>query len=357
MAKKGNAILLSYNVEGYRSGNYHQDLIDAASEHFNCFVYGPAFPQPGYVSYPDYDETDTIDDVIRKSGWHASEVDVIICGTHWDKFGQTRENKQVDPHPNINLSSVACRTIYFLNKEYINLDEKLAYARRNEFDIIATVMPEETFRDWDVHPTTKIIQSHFGINMDVFQYSDAQNRKYDLSFTGSLHEQYTDKRRLVKNTLFNYQNFPTNRGPFAFFMPGAVISKEFNHLNIYWAEWSKRWSRGWDGKTLLPSGDAYGKLMRDSTLFFNTLSAAGIFGTRFFEVMASGSINLCPRDNYYGILHDDENCVMYDHPAELKDRIDGLLAQPAKLRRIMENGHQTALGATYENRLSELLGL
>lgn len=357
MTKKGNAIFLSCNVEGYVAGNYHQDLIDAVHSKFNCFVYGPEIPNLGTGPYSDYDENDTIEDVIRKSGWKLSEIDLVICGTHWDKPGQNSENKLVDPHPNINLSSVSCRTVYFLNKEYINLDQKLAYARRNEFDIIATVMPEETFRDWDVHPMTKIIQSHFGINMDVFQYSDAQNRKYDLSFTGSLHEQYTNKRRLVKNKLFNYQNFPTNRGPFAFFMPGAVISKEFNHLNIYWAEWSKRWSRGWDGKTLLPSGDAYGKLMRDSTLFFNTLSAAGIFGTRFFEVMASGSINLCPRDNYYNILHDGENCVMYDHPCELKDLIDGLLAHPEKMRRIMENGHQTAQKATYSNRLSELLSL
>ena len=355
MSKKGNAIVLSYNVSRYISGNYHQDLITAAQKLFNCYVYGPGIPRAGHEAYPDYNENDTIDDVFRKSGWKASEVDIIICGTHWDKAGQTELNNEVNPHPNINLANVNCQTVYFLNKEYMNLQQKLDYAYQNEFDIVATVLPKSIFENWNKHPSTTIKQSHFGIDFDIFHFSDATSRKYDLSFTGSLHEKYTQKRRLVKNRIFNYPNLPTNRGPSAFFTPGHVISPEFRHLDIYWAEWSRRWSRGWNGRSLLPTGAAYGQLMRDSHLFFNSLSASGIFGTRFFELMASGSINLCPHDDYYGILEDGENCVMYNDVSELKDLIDGLLRNPAKMHQIRNNALQSAQNASYENRLKTLL--
>ena len=47
MSKKGNAIVLSYNVSRYVSGNYHQDLITAAQKLFNCYVYGPGIPRSG----------------------------------------------------------------------------------------------------------------------------------------------------------------------------------------------------------------------------------------------------------------------------------------------------------------------
>ena len=351
----GNAIFLSCNVEGYTAGNYHQDLIDAVKKLFNCFLYGPGIPSIRSEPYPKYDAQDTIDDVIRKSPWNRSELDLIICGTHWDAPGQTNINNQVDPHPNINLSAVECPKIYFINKEYINLEQKLEFARNNEIDLIITVLPESVFRHWSVLPKTKVVQSHFGINTDLFEYDSSLNRRYDLSFTGSLHEKYSSKRREMKDAIFRYPNLPTNIGPTAALIPGPVISKDFKHLRIYWAEWNKRWSRGWNGKTLLPSGAAYAKLMRDSSLFFNTLSASGIFGTRFFEVMASGAVNFCPVDDYYGILKDGVNCVMYSDVSEASEKVDWILKSPKLRAKIVKNGRETARSANYSSRLKMLL--
>ena len=94
--------------------------------------------------------------------------------------------------------------------------------------------------------------------------------------------------------------------------------------------------------------------MSESLLFFNSLSAHGILGTRFFEVMASGSINFLPYDDYYGVLEDDVNCIMYKSVDDIYEKIMRVMKDKKYQELLVKNGLDYASKASYENRLIEI---
>jgi hypothetical protein len=347
-----NIIVLSYNPYNYKGGNYHQDLLNALKKVGNTFIYGPGIPkgQNKSIDFPDYNINDNILDVVDKSPWNIESIDYIIATTLWDKPGQNKNNKIVDPHPNINLSDILIKKIFFLNKEYINLNEKIDYINTNQFNLVLTVLPEKTYKNWSINKNIIIEQSHFGINLDLFKPLNIY-RKYDLSFTGSLHKQYTNKRIKVKHELFKFKYQVTNQGILKYLVLFNPLNKKYIKYNIYWAEWS-RLSIDIFGKSLLPSGIKYVQLMNESKVFLCTLSADGILGTRFFELMACKTLIICPTDDYYGILIDDFNCVMYKNDlSDFEYKLDQVISNEAYRNKLINNAFYTSQKQTYDYRM------
>lgn len=296
-----NIIILSKNYERYQSGYYHQDLIDAFVSAHDCFLYGPG--------YPRYDAEDTIEDVMAKSPFDRSSISLIVCSTSWDEDYRV---DTVDPHPRIKLggiSDIKIKKVYFLNKEYKKLDLRLEYIRANAFDLVCTVHPNTI--EWSrATGGVPFLHLPFGISLERFRDHHLP-RVWDFGFSGSLHRSHTDARFLVKKELFNESALDqkTNRGLNAWLRPNA-LRPVYAKYRIYWAEFG---AKNLMLRSALPTGAAYAKFLNQCKTFLSTPSALGIFNTRFFELMATKTLILCPRsDTYMNILRDGENCLMFD---------------------------------------------
>lgn len=292
-----NVILLSKNYEKYKSGYYHQDLVDSFSKLTNAFVYGPG--------YPRYSIKDSIEDVFAKSPYKKHEIDLIVCSTSWDVDTSL---DTVNPHPKITLLDVDnIPKVYFLNKEYKKLKLRFDYIVENRFDLVCTVHPSAPA--WEQDLKVKLLHLPFGVSLDRFKDYGLE-REYDFGFTGSLHKKHTDVRMLVKRKLFEPESVSqlSTHGLSAFLKPNP-LKHDYQRYNIFWGEFG---AKDFFLRSLLPSGTKYAKFLSQFKIFLSTPSAIGIFNTRFFELMAAKTLIFCPEsDMYMDILRHNENCIMF----------------------------------------------
>lgn len=365
-----NVLIFSQNFENYTGGYYHQDWINSFSKLYNCDIYGPG--------YPGYDINDCIVDVLSK--FDNKEFDLVIASSSWDKPGQKQEDGNVNIHPNIDLSSVNIPKVYFLNKEYINIEAKLAYAKKQRFSLILTVLNQEKYQSWEDIVGIPFLQIPFAVDLNRVVSS---KKKYDFSFSGALHSSYTDLRFLVKKEIFSSKQtllqkyllrmvtifapsknwefldslnkLPSNLGlPRLLNYNRNPVKERFKNQRIYWAE---RHPISYDLslKNLLPFGDRYFELISSSKSFLCTLSAEGIIGPRFYELMASQTLIICPRGEYDGLLQDEYNCVMYDNASDINDLLDNIAKDHSFTERITTNAYENIENHTYDERVKSVI--
>lgn len=363
-------LILSQNFERYTGGYYHQDWINSFKSLFSCDVYGPG--------YERYNIEDTIYDVFSKYG--NKKYDLIVASSSWDKPGQKQQDGDVNIHPNIDLSLVNIPKIYFLNKEYINIDAKLAYAKKQRFSLILTVLNQEKYQPWYDDLGIPFLQVPFAVDLNRIVLT---KKKYDFSFSGALHSNYTDLRFLVKKEIFksnqsllqkcllylvkkiapsknwdflnSLNKLPSNLG-FPRFLNYNMnpVKKQFKEINVYWAE-RHPISYGFNLKNLLPFGNSYFRLISSSKSFLCTLSAEGIIGPRFYELMASKTLIICPKGEYDGLLQDGYNCIMYENPVEIIDLINKVVTDNVFAERITENAYKNIDDHTYDFRVKFII--
>jgi spore maturation protein CgeB len=337
-----NVIILSKNYEQYTSGYYHQDIIDSFCKLTNTYLYG--------YGYSDYNSEDSIEDVIAKSPFDKSNIDLIVCSTSWDEDGSL---ETVDPHPNIELLLIKdIPKVYFLNKEYKKLDLRFEYIKKQKFDLVCTVHPDA--KKWEKQIGVKFLHLPFGISLERFK-DFGLKKEYDFSFTGGLHKSHTDMRYKVKQQVFDkkYLNRLSTHGLDALFKPNPLKEK-FQKYKIFWAEWG---AKNYLFQSLLPKGKKYAELMNQSKVFLNTPSAIGIFNTRFFELMATKSLILCPKsDQYMDILKDGYNCVMFNpNMSDFDEKLIYAIENENFRNQIVENAYKDVKNHSYDVRINTLL--
>ena len=367
------ALILSQNYQFYTGGYYHQDWINALASTIDCDIYGP-----GYL---DYDPDDDIETVFSKFAKTANDYDLVIMSTSWDKSGQLQGDGNVDIHPRISLGHIAnIKKIYFLNKEYINLQAKLDYAESNGVDLIISVMPEAWFESNGIKLSTSFLCLPFAI--DFSRIVTNIKSRYDFSFTGALHTSYLDERWCVKKELFNENvsilqsillwagrsiypkknwdflisghNIPSNKGIFRMLSVTNPLTKRARQYDIYWAE-RHPLSKTLFGRNLLPFGENYFRLLSSSRSFLCTRSADGIIGPRFYELMASDSVIICPKGEYDGLLISGQNCLMYSAPQDVIPLIAKLKNDQLFHSTLIKNARETVKNHSYLARVNKLV--
>ena len=337
-----NVIVLSKNYRNYVSGYYHNDIVDAWCSEVNAFVYGPG--------YPNFSQDNTFENIVSLSPFEITDIDIVVMSTSWDEDHLT---DKVDPCPSVDLSQHSSfKKVYYLNKEYKKFDLRIEYAKKQRVDVVLTVHPDCV--KWNkIYSDLNFVQSHFAVNFSRF--GDKQEvRKYDFGFTGSLHQTHLDFRAKVKSKLFKSQfmHLKSNK-EWRAFGKKSPLQSEFRNTNIYWAEFG---ARGFWLNNLLPTGDDYAKFLCKFKSFLNTPSAVGIFNTRFFELMASNTLIVCPRvDEYCGVMQDQKNCLMYDPDMSdfqlvLDTALDAKIREP-----ILQQAKEFVKGHTYHARVKTIL--
>ncbi|PCJ21368.1 MAG: hypothetical protein COB02_01920 [Candidatus Cloacimonadota bacterium] len=337
-----NIILLSKNYQNYSSGYYHQDSINAFISVSNTFVYGPG--------YSHYDSNDSILEVIAKSNFTPTTVDLIVCSTSWD---EDESLDSVDPQPSIDLSLIKnIPKVYFLNKEYKKLDIRFQYIKKNKIDLVCTVHPNA--KKWENQIGIKFLYLPFGISLNRFKNLNL-SRVYDFSFSGSLHKNHTDLRFNIKQHIFQKQhiNKKSNCGLNSIF---KLLRPEYKMYSIFWAEWG---AKNLFYQNLLPKGEKYVKLLNQTKVFLNTPSAIGIFNTRFFELMATKSLILCPKtQKYEDILINEKNCLMFNPDlSDFKEKFTYAINNKSFREKITNQALEDVQSHTYINRIKTLINL
>lgn len=336
-----NILILSKNYENYDTGYYHQDIIDTFDILTNSFLYGPG--------YPKYNKNDTFQDILIKLELDITKIDYIVFSTSWDEDGSTNT---VDPHPKLDLSKINIPKIYFLNKEYKKLNLRFEYIKKQKMSLVCSVFPYT--QSWNSKiDNIPIFNLPFGISVERFKDFNLQ-KEYDFSFTGNLHYSYNDIRFNIKKNIFNETDLHmlSNRGIGSLLK--NPIRKELQKYKIFWAEWG---SRNFFGKSLLPTGLKYSQFMNKTKVFLNTPSAMGIINTRFYELMATKSLILCPEsESYGGILIDKQNCIMFKSDLSNFNSILTTAIEDNDMRKhIVNNAFKSIHNHTYINRIKKLL--
>jgi len=336
-------LVLSHNYEKYKSGFYHQDLVDALGKYAECIIYGQ-----GYRSYDRYD---TIEDVLAKKRISINDLDLIVVTTSWEI--QDPSIPESDPHPAICLSKINnVPKVFFLNKEYKKINKKLEYARKNQFDLVLTVHP--LYSIWSKNIGIPFMQLPFGISLERFK-DYGMPKKWDFGFAGSLHRSHTDARYLAKKQLFEERFIDKKASINKFYQPCSECFQEWlDSYNVCWMEWG---AKDWLGKSMLPTGLSYAKFLNSTRAFLNTPSALGIINTRYFELMASRSLIICPKSDVYdGVLMDGYNCVMVKPDfSDLRGRLQEVLDDHGLWQEITDNAAGCAKSHDYFSRVDAVI--
>lgn len=342
-------LLFSQNFENFNEGAYHNDLVLAVKDISESYVYGPG--------YKDYDINDNLSDVLSKANWLLKDIDYIITGTSWDKYVQYNKG---NPHHRIDFSTVEGPiTIHFLQNEYKDVDIKLKYVEEQRFDYVVSAYETGTYDEWSKETGIKVIYSKLAINLKVFR-DYRKKRRYDFMFTGELHKQYLPDRYSVKKELFSRTQLvggyeiKSNIGFYRLLSIINPIKRKYRKYKIYWAE-RHRFSVSILGRTLTPHGEQYVRLLNSAKVSLCTFSANRQFGLRFYELMSTGTLILCPKDDYDGILEDGKNCIMFAKDmSDFEEKLAIAIDNDDYRNMITENAKKEAMNQDYQHRLYDV---
>ena len=268
-------LVLQPDFSQYTSAYYQHEFTQALGREHTVFQYGPGCP--------GYSNGHTIQDVLEMCPF---EPDVICFAAGWEI--EDESIPEYDPHPAIDVRGLDIPSVMILNKEYKKLPQKFDFIRRNEIRIVFTV--HHHFQEWQEQLGTQFVHFPFAVNENVFGNFD-EKRVYALGFSGLLQLRYSDVRTRVKNRLF--LSWPLKR-------------PRYWRTRIFW----------FDGRRIPLVNrhvSDYARLLARSKMWLATPGPAELVGTRYYEVMASGTVLFCSRsDAYGGLFVEGKHCVMFE---------------------------------------------
>ena len=331
-------IYLSRNMQNYGSAAYQKEVADELDRQAQVFFYGSGFKC--------YDRRDSIDDVIAKSPFRP---DAIVMGHAWlnDKDGS-----EVDPHPQLQLFSTTIPKIIILNKEYVNLIDKMDYIRRHRFDLGFT--HHHDIQRYTTASATRFTFWPFACDLARFKPSDNQ-KLIDLGFSGVLQNlnrraDQTDIRvRIMRRLFYTYSDVPLLR------------KAPYRSTKIFWNSIGRN-KVGRSLSTVLRkrkylSTVEYSNMIRSSKMFINTLSPMGLISPRFFECMASGTLVFCQKSDLYKNIFPNDIFVSFKEDlSDFDEKFFHYLEAQKERENIVEKAQSEARSKHgWDRRVSDLL--
>ena len=311
--KKFNIIFLSEDMSSYSAASYQNDFVVALQKKNNIFFYGPG--------YKNYDSNDNIEKIIKKSKF---KPEIIFIGHSWLK---DKADEDVDIHKNINLKNTNIFKVFFLNKEYVNLDEKINYIKSNEFNLCLTH-----------HHDINLLKSRTDCKFLFVPFAFDQNRfgnnqitkNIDIGFSGIL--QNLNKNSHQSNIRIKIMNI------FFKTIINLPIYKrnKYKNLNILWntippQSFSQFISKIFRIYKKIPD-EEYSLILSKSKIFINTLSPMNLISPRFFECMASRAIILCEESQIYQKIFPNHICITFkSNMSDFEEKLEFIFNNYAKL--------------------------
>ena len=318
------AIYLSKSVERYSSSAYQREIIESLSKKLELFLYGPGFS--------NYSPDDTIQDVIAKSG---QDPDCLILGHRWLS---DNDGEKIDPCPHLNINSIDLPVFGFLNKEYVNLDAKLDFFNNGNF--VKVFSHHHKAHEFNKGNAQRFLFTPFGFSDEKIKRHDpGKPREIDLFFSGVLknprYESSVARSTAQKELFYEISGYPiVKRARYRSYkilwnaIPpyqvmgenGPIVARALSYIAPKYAH------------RFLPE-DRYSASLGSSKIVLNSLSPAGLIGTRYFESMAAGAIVLTEQGAQLNDVFSDSDYVGFSVKSgakEFSDQLDWLLSNDSK---------------------------
>ena len=353
-------LYFSVNMSRYTSASYQQDLIDSLKKKCDVIFWGPG--------YEKFDIDLDLNSIKKKL--FISDNDCIIVGHSWLSDIPLKDQANYDNYytwinerliknsieycGKINFFEHKGPKLFLLNKEYVSLDEKLNFAKSNNFDYVLT--SNLNFNDYEKKTNLKFIFLPYAISKD-FILKKNLSKRYDLFFSGLIQNQYffnlnkiKSQRILIQKKLF--YNF--------FDMP---IMRKSSKFKILWNAYTGTKVKDIILKILrkykrMPKYDYIEKL-HESKVVLNTLSPDNLIGPRFYETMASRAICLCEESDLINtVFKPMEHYVPFHSIDEILEKLSFCLSDSIEIEKIRENSYDYVVSNhTYDIRADNILKL
>jgi len=334
---KPKLLYLSHNMEGYQAASYQQDVMNEMSRQAHVYFYGPGFK--------GYDLNDSIDQVLDSAPF---DPDAIILGHSWLN---DKDEREVDPHPLLQLSNTNILKIAILNKEYTNLNAKLEYIKKNCFDLGFT-HHHDSVRYSEI---TGIKFTFWPFAFDPNRFNCTEKKTIDIGFSGVLQnlnrnaEQSDIRVRIMQFFFHTWMDVP--------------LFKKMNHANtkIFWNSITRKKTGRYLSAILHKrknlNDDEYAHLIQTTKIFINTLSPMGLVSPRFFESMASRAIVLCEESSLYSKIFPNDLYVSFKNDlSNFEEKIFMLLTNKTNRDQIADKAFRFVHKEhTWEKRVSLML--
>ena len=319
MLRRLKILLLQPDFSRYVSAYYQRQFTETLGCAHRIFIYGPG--------HEDYDSRHTIEDVLKQCPF---EPDLICFAAGWEI--EDPKIPEFDPHPAIRVSDIDIPSVMILNKEYKKLAKKLSFIHDNPIRLVFTA--HHCYSRWQEQTGVPFVHFPFATEVNLFR-DYGEKKRYDLGFSGSLHEQWTDLRARIKNNLF---------------LRWPVKAPRYWRVRLFWSEGSRL------PGFRLPRGEAYARLINRSRMWLSTPSAVDLVGTRFYEIMATKTLLFCSRSTVYAELFKDKvHCVMFNPDlSDFDDLLFYYLNHEDERRTIVEAAYAHVLeNHTWERRIEQ----
>lgn len=304
-------VLFIENSFGNSYGYYHE-IINGLFQHAKDKIKIRVFKNfaPETKNIVTYDIQKVVDELNKEN----FKVEKIIFGFGWTNSGHNTPN-------NFYLKDNIDKYI-ILNKEYAALDKKLEWIKNNHF-----------FAGFTVHHDFKLYEKITGVpfhhlpfagNPSLFKnYNEDLDFKFDFGFTGIVRKEQTENWRYKVHSTLEEKSL-------------------WNSSRIYFTDHYH------------DSLEDYARRICTSKVWFSTTGPADLVGTRYYEVMLTGTTLLsCNRFDYLGLFEEEKNCVMFDSVEELADKVKFYSSPKNENLRmqIVKNAHKLSLeNHTWVNR-------
>lgn len=228
------------------------------------------------------------------------------------------------------LQSFQIPLAFILNKEYSLLEAKLSYIKRCK-PVVAFSAHHEV-RKFMAYTGVPFYRTPFAATPRDFNFLTGKTKysyKYDFGFTGRVRAQQTQNwRTLILQDKENLKNL------------GVRIFTQGGH-NFHPIPLEK-----------------YKKAMKHTKIWLSTTGPLDLVGTRFFEVLMSGTTMLiCNRLPlvYEGLFRENKHAVMFSTLEELRRKVEYYMKNEQERRAIVSAAHRLALrNHTYNVRADQL---
>jgi len=281
---------------------------------FNILYIDPVVHSPISEKYKYYDGIfDSLDEAFLYRGV-PTDLQVLIDGIDFVPdavvFGLGWFNhKSYKKIENINIPSVC-----MLFKPQNSLDEKLNFCTNNNIDVILTPIPQ--YKKYEEKTGIRTILFPYGFDPKVFANRKIK-KEYDIGFSGALHQS-----SLYPDGSFRTVNIRKEIG---------IILSSIPLARVFW--------RSSDNAATAYIDDIgeYADTIGKSRMWIATQAAYGDITPRFYEVLASGALLLCPGipEEYSHLLVHGHNCVEFsDDLSDLEEKIRYYVANPDEAEKI-----------------------
>ena len=329
------AIILTKNLKKIKSANYQYEFIYWLGKKFEIYKYG--------MGYDNYNSEDDFDDIIEKSNF-GNNVDIVLFAHTWLQDDPNCQNISI--HKNLNIKKDIPK-IGFLNKEYVNLNEKLKFYKENNFDLILT--HNHNFKDYENLTGKIFLFSPFASDSEI--YFSQKKKKIDLMFSGIIspnykHEFSETRIKMQKKIFKNYNFF-------------KIKKKEYNDFNIYWNNnlLLKNIIRDRFERLFRDSRLSYANKLSNSKLVFNTLSPSQLINPRFFESLSSGAIPICPETSAFKSISGMNDVVIKVNKNldDIYEKLSFYSKNKIEFNKISKKAIEFSKNHTWEKRIESLI--